>query len=179
MIKQLLKFLVAITFVTVSFASQAEEQIPRKLAFAWGAGIGGNVDMSGHSMSSVNLDAEFGLRWKWIRFAGVGAEGDIMLTNSGRIFPIFANFRTDFSDYERPFFADIRGGVALNYIYGEQNSGAYFSAGAGITLARNKSFSSHIVLAYSYYGIHKCINGDYVRKCPGLNVATLRLGVTF
>lgn len=152
---------------------------PRKLSFAWGAEIGGNVDMSGHGMSAVDINAEFGIRWRWIRFFGIGAEGDIMLLNSGRVFPIFANFRTDFSEYNRLLFADVRAGVALNYLYGAQNTGAYFSAGAGITLAQSSTFSSHIILAYSFMGQERCIDGSYIRKCPGISTATLRLGIAF
>lgn len=160
-------------------AQHTSEATPRRLAFAWGAEIGGNIDMSGHNMSSVDINAKFGIRWRWIRFLGIGAEGDIMVTNSGRVFPLFVNFRTDFAQSDQLLFMDLRGGLALNYLYDEQDTGGYFSAGIGVTLAKSKTFSSHIILAYSFYGQEKCLNGLTVRKCPGLNEATLRLGIAF
>ncbi len=153
---------------------------PRKLSFAWGADLGGNVDMSGHDMSSLGISARFGMRWKWVRFFGVGAEGNIMMSNSNRAYPLFVNFRTDFSNYRRLLFVDLRGGVSLNYFNNkDMETGGYFSGGLGVTLATGKTFSSHLVLAYTFIGQEECYNGNYLRKCPGISMATIRLGVAF
>lgn len=152
----------------------------RKLRFAWGAEFNGGVEMSGHDMSTVGIDASFGMAWKWIRFLGITAEADIMVDNSSRSFPISLNFRTDFSRKRRLLFMDLRGGMAFNYYNGEsQSTDPYASAGLGITLASGKTFSSHIILAYTYLGRKHCYVGDFMRDCPGMSYASMRLGVTF
>lgn len=168
------------TTVSETVSETATGSPVRRLAFAWGADLAGNVDLSAHSMSAIGLSAEFGMRWRWIRFLGVGAAGNIMVNNSNRAYPIFLNFRTDFSNYRRLVFLDLRGGVSLNYFNGGgQETGVYASGGLGITLAAGHSFSSHIILSYTYLSQEKCYNGNYLRNCPGISMATLRLGVAF
>jgi len=156
------------------------DDVYRRLSFAWEADLAGNVDLSSHNMSAIGLSAEFGLRWRWIRFFGVGAAGNVMVGNSSRSFPIFLNFRTDFSNRRRLIFLDLRGGMAINYFVDDkQETGVYASGGFGVTLAAGKTFSSHIILAYTYLSQDKCYNGDYLRECPGISMVTLRLGVAF
>lgn len=152
----------------------------RSLSFAWGSDLAGNVDLSSHNMSAIGLSAEVGMQWRWIRFLGVGAEGNVMVSNSSRSFPIFVNFRTDFSNHRRLFFMDLRGGMAINYFIDDKHeTGAYVSGGLGVTLAEGKAFSSHIILAYTYLSQEQCYNGNYLRDCPGISMVTLRLGVAF
>lgn len=152
----------------------------RRFAFAWGSDLSGNVDLSAHDMSAIGLCVEAGMRWRWIRFLGVGVEGNIMVGNSNRSYPLFVNFRTDFSNRRRLVFMDLRGGVAFNYFNdNDQETGAYASGGFGVTLAAGKTFSSHIILAYTYLSQDKCFNGNYERDCPGISMVTLRLGVAF
>lgn len=152
----------------------------RPLKFAWGAELGGGVEMSGHDMSTLGINASFGMEWQWIRFLGITAEADIMVDNSSRSFPISLNFRTDFSRRRRLLFMDLRGGIALNYFDNNpQTSNPYASGGIGVTLAAGKSFSSHIILAYTYLGRDHCSVGDRIRNCPGMSYATMRLGVQF
>lgn len=152
----------------------------RKPHFAWGANLSGNVDMSDHNMSAIGINAEVGMRWKWIRFIGFGAEGNMMVSNSDRCFPLYVNFRTDFSSRRRLLFVDLRGGVTLNYFdHDKQNAEAYASGGVGITLAAGKTFSSHLIVAYTYIGNDNCFLGNISRPCPGISLATLRLGVAF
>lgn len=160
-------------------SARADESGDRGPSFAWGAELSGSLDMSSHNMSAIGINAHFGMSWKWARFFGVGAGGDIMVSNSGHTYPIFVNFRTDFSNYNRLVFMDLRGGVALNYMYDHKYNGLYLSPGIGVTLAKGKSFSSHLTLAYTFVGLDKCYNGLQARKCTGVSYATLRLGIAF
>lgn len=165
--------------LNISQAYSQEIREDRRPAFAWGAGLVSNIDLSQHSMSSLGINAELGMRWKWIRFIGIGAEGDFMTGNSSRTYPLYINFKTDFKNSNQLLFMDIRGGIALNYIYESHSAQAYVSGGVGITLARGKSFASHIVLAYTYLGQDRCYIGNFERSCPGISLATLRLGICF
>ena len=153
---------------------------PRPLAFSWGADLGGGIDVSGHNMSTLGFSAQFGMQWKWIRFFGVGAEADIMVGNSSRTFPLSAIFRTDFCNYSRLVFMELRGGMALNYLDGDpQETVPYGSAGIGVTLATGKSFSSHIIVGYTYNGRKECYLGDTRRNCPGMSLVSMRIGLSF
>ena len=161
-------------------ADTPSKSAARPLAFAWGADISGAIDCSGHNMSTLGCGAQFGFQWQWVRFFGIGAEADIMVGNSSRTFPVVAIFRTDFSRTRRLLFMDLRGGVALNYIDNDpQETVAYGSIGLGVTLANSKSFSSHIIIGYTYNGRKNCYSGDERRNCPGMSYANFRLGLSF
>lgn len=180
MLKKLTGYFAIILLVALgAVPSYGRTTTPRYPAFAWGAGLVSNIDMSQHNMSSLGINAAVGMRWRWIRFLGVGAEGNFMVSNSARTYPLYLNFKTDFSRYNQLLFLDIRGGVGLSYLNEKSTTDAYFSGGIGVTLARGKSFASHLVLAYTYLGQKECYNGDFLRKCPGISMATLRLGVVF
>ena len=93
--------------------AQAETGSPRG-QFAWGAEAGTGIDMGGDDMTTFNLHASFGYRNDWIRFAGIGAGIDVMLSNSTRSFPIYAMARTSFSNKPKLLFGDLRVGIAYN-----------------------------------------------------------------
>ncbi|MCH5220311.1 MAG: hypothetical protein J1F20_07035 [Muribaculaceae bacterium] len=180
-VRKVISYLTVFFFVLATPNIKASVDQPvRKLQFAWGAGLNGSVDMSQHGMSTIGINAKVGMRWSWVRFFGIGAEGDILVSKSGNIYPLFLNFQTDFCRSRQLLFMDVRGGVALNYTHGEEHdTNAYASAGVGVTLAKGKTFNSHLILAYTYIGQDVCYQGVYARKCPGISLATLRLGVVF
>jgi hypothetical protein len=176
------RLFLALTLIVCALASAfaTSPENVRPLRFAWGAEVSGNVDMSAHDTSSPGINAEFGMQWSWIRFLGIGAEADVAVSNSTRAIPVMAIFRTDFSRTRKLLFMDLRGGFALNYPYMmPQSTNPYASAGVGVTLATGKTFSSHLIMAYTYMGIKECRNGDYLRDCPGYSYASIRLGVQF
>lgn len=154
---------------------------PGRICFAWGADINGSVDLSEHDMSSLGIEAMFGIEYRWIRFLGIGAQADVMVSNSSRSFPLTLNFRTDFSSSRRRLlFMDIRGGIALNYLNGDRNeTDLYVSGGIGVTLAHKSTYSSHFIIGYTYLGQKQCYYGERLRDCPGISYATIRFGVTF
>lgn len=152
----------------------------RPMRFTWGAELEGMVDMSGHDMSSLGINASFGFEWQWIRFLGVGAQADIAVSNSSRIYPVYVNFRTDFSRRRRLVFMDLRGGAAFANFYRIGNTTCgYFSGGLGVTLAAGRKFSSHIIVGYTWIGQRHCYEGDRLDKCSGLSYAQMRFGITF
>jgi hypothetical protein len=164
----------------IGLSAAAQSNTPRPLRFAWGANFEGGAEMSGHNMSTIGINGEFGLQYKWIRFVGASAQADITVGNSSRIYPLSLVFRTDFSNTQKLLFLDVRGGMAL--LYHEDDSrenSAYGSAGIGITFAHSKKFSSHLIVGYSYVGQDICSQGERLRKCPGISYATMRLGLAF
>ena len=136
--------------------------------------------MSGHDMSTIGIGANFGLEYKWLRFLGVGAEADIMVDNSSRVFPLAVIFRTDFSQRRRLCFLDLRGGIALTYLKNEKESThGYGSASVGFTLASGRTFASFLSVGYSYIGRDRCWQRGTEHECRGMSYATIRLGISF
>ena len=160
-------------------ATEGNEAI--KGAFAWGADAGGSIDMSSNDMSSIDFTAYFGYKRGWINFIGIGAEIDIMISNSSRSFPVYLSFKTNFRNKPTLLFMDVRGGISTNYLPSDYSqSGAYCFAGLGINLARGRKFSSHIIIGYTYKQYSNFVTRDNEGvKMNDVHLASVRLGVTF
>lgn len=160
--------------------SRKHQEDPRRVLFSWGAEAGTSIDMSESDMSSVDFNATFGLRYRWINFAGVGAGANIMVSNSSRTYPVFAVFRTDFASSVNFLFLDLRGGAALNYLPGNvSQTGAYGSAAIGFVLATGKTFRSYITAGYTYIGRRDVELGGHVVEYKPLSMVSIRLGISF
>lgn len=148
--------------------------------FAWGAEVGGAIDMTSHDLSSVNLDAYFGYRNSWIDVVGVGAEVDMMVSNSVRSFPVYAIFRTSFTSRPSLVFMDLRGGVAFNNLSeSASQTSAYISPGIGFNLAGGKTFQSYVTISYVYNALRPFEVSDRPIDVDGLSSACVRLGIRF
>lgn len=152
----------------------------RKARFAWGAEFGGSIDLSAHDMSSIDFNAGFGLSWRWLSMAGVGAGADIMVSNSCRTYPLFAVIRTSFSERPQLMFLDLRGGVALNYLpHNVTQTGGYASAGVGFNLAGSHKFQSYIVAGYTFINRRDVTGETGTQPYEPLHYAGIRLGIKF
>ena len=168
-------------------AAEPDTQAASPARFVWGAEIGSSIDMSGNDMSSIDIDASFGLSRSWLRMLGVGTGAHIMVSNSCRTFPIYAVFRTDFSPRPRLLFLDLRGGMALNYLdYNRRINGAYAQIGMGLRLATGRTFSSHLIFGYKYAqrGEYEYSDGAapatvHTIRYDDMHYAFVRLGVSF
>ena len=153
---------------------------PIKVRFAWGADLGVSIDMSANDMSSIDLSLAFGMRRGWINFLGVGAQGNVMVSNSCRSFPVFLQFRTNFTDRPTRVFWELKGGLSLNYLeHSHRQEGIYGSTGVGVKLASTSKFSSHLILAYSYLQRKRIVGAEMTHDFTDLHYATVKLGVVF
>lgn len=151
-----------------------------KPTFTWGADVGGSVDMTTSDMNTIDFGLNFGFRKGWINFLGVGAEADIMVSNSCRAFPIYGELRTNFVNHPTLAFWDLRAGISLNYLENDhQQTGAYVFTGVGFNLARSRKFSSHILVGYTYRSGSTIDNPEVRHSFNDLHYATVRLGVSF
>ena len=156
------------------------------VAFAWGAQLGGSIDMSGQNMSTIDFYGIVGMQYKWIKMFGVGVGANIMASNSCRSYPVFATFRTDFLSKRRGLvFLDTRAGIANNTFPGSiERTGFYGYAGVGVNLATGRKFASFLSLGYSYVhrGNVSATNAEGVAESyylPHLHYASVALGVVF
>lgn len=149
--------------------------------FRWGADVGTTIDMTGQDASSYDISISLGFSRKWINFLGFGAKACFAVGNSSRAFPLFLNFRTNFKNTPSVVFWDLKGGVALNYP-GDNRShvGAYAATGVGFYLARSSTFSSHILVGYTYrqQDAMWTPQGNTV-QFKDLHMATFKIGVMF
>ena len=115
--------------------------------FVWGADIGGSIDMSGHDMSTLNIDAYFGYRSGALSLLGVGAGLNIPVNNSRREFPLYAIARFSFTSRPCPVFAELRGGVVVNtHTDADSSTDLFLSPGIGFRLASGRAFSSYVIV---------------------------------
>lgn len=164
---------------SISAAEPAEDRV--KASFAWGAETGGSLDMSAQDMSTIDLTAYFGFKRGWINFFGVGAEIDVTLNNSCRSFPVYAEFRTNFTNRKTILFLALRGGQSYNYLPGDYyQTGIYGFGGIGVNLARGRKFCSHLLMGYTFkqYTGYTTRRDEYI-DLSDLHMATFRLGITF
>lgn len=165
------------TFAPVAKAKPVKEG--SAVRFAWGADAGASIDMTGNDMSAVDFSAFFGMRRGWINFLGVGAEANIVTSNSCRYYPLFLDFRTNFVNRPTLFFWGLRVGASLNYLEDNWHQvGLYGLTGVGINLARSRNFCSHIFVGYTYRQ-RRTPDAEAAPKMSDLHYATFKLGVTF
>lgn len=148
--------------------------------FAWGADLGGGIDMTGNDMSAMNIDARFGYRNGVVDFIGIGAGIDMMVSNSNRVFPVYALFQSNFRTTPSVCFLDLRAGCAFANLADNQNqTDLYASPGIGFNLARGKSFSSYLILSYQYIGLKDYSDSETLHTLNGIHMAAVRIGISF
>lgn len=169
-----------------SVAATAEESPATPIPhFAWGADIGGAIDLSGHDLSTMNIDAYFGYRNELFPILGIGAGINMPVSSSRREFPVYAIARTSFSSRLQPVFLDLRGGVVFNtHPVFNSHTDLFLSPGIGFRLATGRLFSSYLIVGYIYNGLHTTIGpadpgDDLSNTIHGIHSAVIRLGITF
>lgn len=183
---RLLTSLLALT-VTASALFGADNAVKAEQPlshFVWGADIGGAIDMSGHDMSTVNIDATFGYRGGIFNTLGIGAGINITVSNSRHEFPVYAIARTSFSTKPQPVFGELRTGIVVNTHPDNDSSTDFFiSPGLGFRLATGKTFCSYLVIGYIYNGLRTEADSgtgdDLSNRIRGINSAVVRFGVYF
>lgn len=182
MLKKLLIAIIA--FLSLNCAKAQEDSIhvkvPKPVTFAWGADLGVGIDMGGHDMSAININAYFGFKHKYFPLVGVGAGIDMMMSNDSRTYPVYAVVRTNFGSTRARVFGEVRGGVAFNNVAKNFNqTSAYISPGIGFNFATGKNYRSYMILSWVYNDLHYNGRGTDYGLIRGLNYATVLLGVTF
>ena len=169
------RLLVAAILLLASLPSEAEGK------FAWGAEIGSSIDMTGHDMTTINLDANFGYSNSILKMAGVGAGVHMMASNGCRAFPIYAILQTNFRQKPSLCFLDLRVGLAINNVdHDSRQTVPYINPSIGFNLAGNKSFQSYLRMGYLYNGMKSFGPTDNRTVIKGgLSMVNFAIGVNF
>lgn len=149
--------------------------------FAWGADFGTSIDLNGHDMSTVNIDANFGYANGVLRTVGVGAGAHMMMSNGCRAFPLYMILQTNFRHKPTLCFLDLRFGMAINNVdHDSRQTSPYINPSLGFNLAGNKNFQSYMRIGYLYNGM-KSFGPENNRTVinGGLNMVNVSIGVTF
>ena len=170
--------------VAEALIADKDQAVPaqtQKHFFSWGVDAGSAIDMTGHDMSAIDLNAYFGYRGPYVRFAGAGTGIDMMVSQSSTTYPLYAIFRTDFSPTPKLYFIELRGGVAFTKVETAPSQNTPFaSLGIGVTLAKGRTFSSHIILSYNYTKLNDYTDPDgAVTPIHDMQAACIRIGINF
>ncbi|MCM1028900.1 MAG: hypothetical protein NC342_07975 [Pseudoflavonifractor sp.] len=181
--KTIISLLIAMLLPAAVFCATPADGPTPLPHFAWGADIGGAIDLSGHDLSTINIDAYFGYRNTLFPILGLGAGINMPVSNSRREFPVYAIARTSFSRQPQPVFIDLRAGIVLNtHPDLDSQTDLFLSPGIGFRLATGRLFSSYIILGYIYNGLHSheaTSADDLANEIKGIHAAAIRLGITF
>lgn len=179
----LLKALILTVLLMPAAASAAVDDggfTTLKPTFTWGAAAGASIDLTTNDMSTVDFEISFGMRRGWINFVGIGVEADIMVSNSCRSFPLFAELRTNFVNRPTVAFMDVKVGACLNYLeHNHQQTGVYTFGGVGFNLARSSKFSSHLIIGYTFRQRRTVYGEEVIHRFGNLHYATVKIGVCF
>lgn len=182
MFKKLFVFAIALMSCLVSGAATDSVAVRKvsPVTFAWGADLGIGIDMGGHDMSAIGINAYFGMKHRYFPLVGLGAGIDMMMGNDSRSYPVYLILRTNFGSTPARVFGEIRGGVAFNNIGKDFNqTSAYIAPGIGFNFATGKTYRSYMVLSWIYNDLQYDGRGTDYGLIRGLNYANVTLGITF
>lgn len=152
-----------------------------KSHFTWGAEAGASLDLSGHDMSTFDVDVLFGYKNSYIRMLGIGAGIHRTIQGGNNFIPIYATIQTSFRKKPSLLFMSARIGYSFNTINDSPTFGDLASTlGIGINLSRSRLASSYILLSAGY----RYFNKRHIDMVDRLNqhyvyIAQLRFGVSF
>ncbi len=152
-----------------------------KSHFTWGAEAGASLDLTGHDMSTFDVDVLFGYKNSYMRMLGIGAGIHRTVQGGDNFIPIYATIQTSFRKKPSLLFMSAKIGYSFNTINDSPTFGDLVSAlGIGINLSRSKLASSYIILSAGY----RYFNRRHINMIDRLDqhyvyIAQLRFGVSF
>lgn len=148
--------------------------------FVWGASLGSSIDMTGQDMTAIDIDAFFGYKGDYIRFAGAGAGIRMMVSNSSRSYPVYAMLRTSFTKSPSFAYLELKGGISFTNLYTDVYQRNFVGGIAvGFTLAHSRTFSSNFSLGYEYMPLRNGTIDGSNTSFSDLHYASIRIGASF
>ncbi len=152
-----------------------------KSHFTWGAEAGASLDLTGHDMSTFDVDVLFGYKNSYIRMAGFGVGIHRTVQGGDNFIPVYATIQTSFRKKPSLLFMSAKIGYSFNTINDSPTFGDLVSIlGVGINLSKSKLANSYIILSAGY----RYFNRRHINMVDRLDrhyvyIAQLRFGVSF
>lgn len=151
-----------------------------KSGFAWGVSVGSAIDMTSNDLSTLNADVYIGARTPTVNIIALGAGIHAMVSNSGRIYPVYALFRTSFSKRPKLCFLDLKAGLAFSTLPGNTTQRSFYgSPSLGVRLASGRTFSSYVTVGYTFIGLKSFGTAKEYKNINGLSLASIGIGISF
>lgn len=179
--RKLIMLVTILSFGNISiFSQETDNRSLFSKHFAWGIEAGTSIDVSGYDSSTLNLDALFGYRNDLFNLIALGIGIHHAMGSGDNYIPLYATLRTSFTKKPKIFFMSAKMGYSFNTIgdadtFGDINA----SLGGGINLARKKTFSSYLILAYEFRHFNKKHRELASIENPNISMMSLTLGFNF
>lgn len=117
--------------------------------FTWGVDIGSSIDLTGHDLSTFDVDAILGYKNKFMNIAGLGVGIHRSVQSGNNFIPVYALLRTSFRDRPSLFFMNLRFGYSFNTINNSPYFGDFsYAAGLGINLSVSSKVKTYFILSF-------------------------------
>lgn len=152
-----------------------------KSHFTWGAEAGASLDLTGHDMSTFDVDVLFGYKNSYIRMLGVGAGIHRTVQGGDNFIPVYATIQTSFRKKPSLLFFSAKIGYSFNTINDSPTFGDLSSSlGVGINLSDSRLAKTYVLLCAGY----RYFNRRHINMIDKLDqhyvyIARLCIGVSF
>lgn len=148
--------------------------------FAWGAEFGSSIDLTGHNLSTFNLDLNFGYKNSFLKLVGVGVGFHRGIISGDTYIPIYGVIRTSFRSKPSLFFLNVQAGYSFNTVGGSPYHGDIMSAlGVGINLSQGRRAKSYVILSAGGRYFNKAHLDKVNLDADFVITAKLMIGVNF
>lgn len=116
--------------------------------FTWGAEFGSSIDLTGHNLSTFDLDINLGFKNSYIKLAGIGCGFHRSINAGDTYIPVYAVLRTSFTRRPSLFFLNLQAGYSFNTESGSKYYGDVITAlGCGLNLTQTRRAKSYVILS--------------------------------
>lgn len=149
--------------------------------FTWGAEAGASLDLTGHDMSTFDVDVLLGYKNSYIRLLGIGAGIHRTVQGGNNFIPLYATIQTSFRKKPSLFFMNAKIGYSFNTINDSPTFGDLVSSiGVGINLSRSRLAKTYVLFSIG----HRYFNSRHIDMVDKLDrhyiyIAQLCLGISF
>lgn len=151
-----------------------------KSHFTWGAEFGSSIDLTGHNLSTFDIDVNLGYKSSLFKILGVGVGLHRGLSSGDNYIPVYAVIRTSFRKKPSLFFLNVQAGYSFNTLKHGKTHGDFVSAlGCGVNLTQSRRAKSYIILSAGSRYFNKKHKEITQLDVNYVTVAKLLIGVNF
>lgn len=119
--------------------------------FTWGAELGSTIDLTGHDLSSFDLDVLFGYKNNILKLAGVGVGVHRSFHSGATQIPVYGTIRTSFRPKPSLLFMDIAAGYQFDTRKDTKTFGDFMcSLGLGVNFSQSQRAKSYMIISAGY-----------------------------